>query len=130
MFNNGVEVAGGLVAGLMSQEQALVEAAMALADAFSRTFNSMIADIRVPSQEVDRLSLNVADIAAGNVAVSGANSGISRALASQYMARTGGQGQQIIKIEVKAGLGTDGKAVGQAIQSELNKYNRSNVALV
>jgi hypothetical protein len=130
MYNNGVEVAGGLVAGLMSQEQALVNAATALADAFSRTFNSMVADLKVPSQEMDTLSLNIADIAAGNSGVAGSNSAVSRGLANRYLNATNGQGATTITINVKAGLGTDGKAVGQAIQAELNKYNRSNVALV
>jgi hypothetical protein len=130
MYNNGVEVAGGLVAGLMSQEQALVEAAMALADAFSKTFNSMIADLKVPSQEVEKITLSIADIAKGNSGIAGSNSNISRSLATQYLNRTEGQGRQTITITVKAGLGTDGKAVGQAIQAELNKYNRSNVTLV
>ena len=130
MYNNGVEVAGGLVAGLMSQEQALVNAATALADAFSRTFNSMIGDLKVPSQEMDTLSLNIADIAAGNSGVAGSNSAVSRGLANRYLNATNGQGATTITINVKAGLGTDGKAVGQAIQAELNKYNRSNVALV
>jgi hypothetical protein len=130
MFNNGVEVAGGLVAGLMSQEQALVNAATALADAFTSTFNSMITNLKVPSQEFESMTLSIADIARGNSGVAGANSNISRSLATQYLNRTGGQGAQTITINVRAGLGTDGKAVGQAIQAELNKYNRSNVALV
>lgn len=130
MFNNGVEVAGGLVAGLMSQEQALVDAATALADAFSRTFNSMVGNLKVPSQEVEQITLSLADIAKGNVGIAGANSNVSRSLASRYLNATGGQGAQNITITVKAGLGTDGKAVGQAIQAELNKYNRANYAAV
>ena len=130
MFNNGVEVAGGLVAGLLSQEQALVDAATALADAFTRTFNSMITDLKVPSKEVDQITLSLADIAAGNVGIAGANSNITRSLAGNYLNRTQGQGAQTITITVNAGLGTNGKAVGQAIQAELNKYNRSNLALV
>ena len=130
MFNNGVEVAGGLVAGLMSQEKALVDAATALADAFTSTFNSMITNLKVPSQEFDQITLSLADIAAGNVGVAGANSNMTRSLAGNYLRNTQGQGAQTITITVKAGLGTDGKAVGQAIQAELNKYNRSNVALV
>jgi plasmid maintenance system antidote protein VapI len=130
MYNNGVEVAGGLVAGLMSQEQALVEAAQTLADAFTSTFNSMITNLKVPSQEVEQITLSIADIAKGNTGLAGANSNISRSLASNYLRRTGGEGAQTITINVRAGLGTDGKAVGQAIQAELNKYNRSNVALV
>ncbi len=129
MYNNGVEVAGGLVAGLMSQEQALVDAATALADAFSKTFNSMIADLKVPSQEVDRITLSLADIAAGNVGIAGANSNVSRSLANKYLQATGGQGATTITINVTAGLGTNGKAVGQAIQAELNKYNRSNAVI-
>jgi len=130
MFNNGVEVAGGLVAGLMSQEQALVNAATALADAFTSTFNSMITNLKVPSQEFESMTLSIADIAKGNSGVAGANSAVSRGLANRYLMATGGQGAQTITINVRAGLGTDGKAVGQAIQAELNKYNRSNVALV
>lgn len=130
MFNNGVEVAGGLVAGLMSQEQALVDAATALADAFTSTFNSMITNLKVPSQEIESMTLSIADIAKGNSGVAGANSAVSRGLANRYIMATGGQGAQTITINVRAGLGTDGKAVGQAIQAELNKYNRSNVALV
>jgi hypothetical protein len=130
MFNNGVEVAGGLVAGLLSQEQALVEAAQTLADAFTKTFDSMITNLKVPSQEVEQITLSLADIAAGNTGIAGANSNITRSLAGNYLRRTGGEGAQTITITVKAGLGTDGKAVGQAIQAELNKYNRSNVALV
>jgi hypothetical protein len=130
MFNNGVEVAGGLVAGLMSQEKALVDAATALADAFTSTFNSMITNLKVPSQEFDQITLSLADIAAGNVGVAGANSNMTRSLAGNYLRNSQGQGAQTITINVRAGLGTDGKAVGQAIQAELNKYNRSNVALV
>jgi hypothetical protein len=130
MFNNGVEVAGGLVAGLMSQEQALVNAATALADAFTSTFNSMITNLKVPSQEFEQITLSLSDIAAGNVGVAGANSNMTRSLAGNYLRNSQGQGAQTVTITVKAGLGTDGKAVGQAIQAELNKYNRSNVALV
>jgi phage host-nuclease inhibitor protein Gam len=130
MFNNGVEVAGGLVAGLMSQEQALVDAATALADAFTSTFNSMITNLKVPSQEFEQITFSLSDIAAGNAGVAGANSSVTRRLAGNYLRNTQGQGAQTITINVRAGLGTDGKAVGQAIQAELNKYNRSNVALV
>lgn len=130
MFNNGVEVAGGLVAGLMSQEQALVNAATALADAFTSTFNSMITNLKVPSQEVEQITLSIADIARGNTGIAGANSAVSRGLANRYLNATAGQGAQTITITVNAGLGTNGKAVGQAIQAELNKYNRSNLATV
>lgn len=129
MYNNGVEVAGGLVAGLMSQEQALVNAAMALADAFSRTFNSMVADLKVPSQEMKQITLNIADIAKGNTGIEGAGSNITRSLASRYLYNaqlTGAEAPKTINVTVNAGIGTNGKAVGQAIQSELNKYLKSS----
>lgn len=48
MYNNGVAVAGGLVAGLKSQEQALVDAAKALADAFNAAYQANIMALSVP----------------------------------------------------------------------------------
>jgi hypothetical protein len=90
----------------------------------------MITDLKVPSQEVEQITLSIADIAKGNTGIAGANSNISRSLASNYLRRTGGEAAQTITITVNAGLGTNGKAVGQAIQAELNKYNRSNFASV
>jgi len=49
MYNNGVSVAGGLVAGLMSQEQALVNAAQTLADAFNAAYQANIMALEVPN---------------------------------------------------------------------------------
>lgn len=48
MYNNGVEVAGGLVNGLLSQEQALVDAAKTLADAFNAAYQAQIMQLAVP----------------------------------------------------------------------------------
>jgi hypothetical protein len=48
MYNNGVEVAGGLVNGLLSQEQALVDAAKTLADAFNAAYQAQIMQLTVP----------------------------------------------------------------------------------
>jgi hypothetical protein len=132
MYNNGVEVAGGLVAGLMSQEQALVNAAIALADAFRSTFDSMVSDLKTPSQEMKTLTLSIADIVKGNTGIEGAGGNITRSLASKYLYNQqvlGGEGPRTITITVNAGIGTNGKAVGQAIQSELNKYLKSSVVL-
>jgi hypothetical protein len=49
MYNNGVEVAGGLVNGLLSQEQALVDAAKTLADAFNAAYQAQVMDLAVPT---------------------------------------------------------------------------------
>ncbi len=49
MYNSGVEVAGGLVNGLLAQEQALVDAATALANAFTAEFNARMGSLVVPT---------------------------------------------------------------------------------
>lgn len=49
MYNNGVEVAGGLVNGLLSQEAALVAAAKTLADAFNAAYQANIMALAVPA---------------------------------------------------------------------------------
>ena len=48
MYNNGVEVAGGLVNGLLSQEQALIDAAKTLADAFNAAYQANIMQLAIP----------------------------------------------------------------------------------
>lgn len=48
MYNNGVEVAGGLVNGLLSQEQALVDAAKTLADAFNAAYQAQVMNLAIP----------------------------------------------------------------------------------
>lgn len=48
MFNAGVEVAGGLVNGLLAQEAALVAAAKTLADAFNAAYQAQIMQLTIP----------------------------------------------------------------------------------
>jgi hypothetical protein len=48
MYNAGVDVAGGLVNGLLAQEQALVDAAKTLADAFNKAYQENIMALSVP----------------------------------------------------------------------------------
>jgi len=49
MYNSGIDVAGGLVNGLLAQEQALVSAAQTLADAFTAEFNARMAALVIPT---------------------------------------------------------------------------------
>lgn len=126
MYNNGQLIAGGLVEGLKSQEAALVAAATALANAFTSTYNSLVGNLQTP-MESQTIGLTVADIAAGNMAVAGSAAGSNsfnqlRNMASALAARGGGG----ITITVNAGVGTNGKAVGQAIYDELNKYLKAS----
>ena len=52
MYNNGMEVAGGLVNGLLSQEAALVAAAKTLADAFNAAYQANIMALAMPEAPV------------------------------------------------------------------------------
>jgi len=49
MYNAGVEVAGGLVNGLLAQEAQIVAAAQQLADAFNAAYNAQIKQLEVPT---------------------------------------------------------------------------------
>lgn len=124
MYNNGVTVAGGLVAGLKSQEAALVAAAQALANAFNNTYNSMINKITAP-EIPQTLSLSIADIAAGNTGVAAAADMTLRNMASTLIKNQGAKAGNII-LTVNAGLGTNGKVVGQQIYDKLAQYNKSS----
>jgi hypothetical protein len=48
MYNAGVEVAGGLVEGLLAEEQRLVDAAKTLADAFNKAYQENIMALSIP----------------------------------------------------------------------------------
>jgi hypothetical protein len=132
MFNAGQEVAGGLVAGLLSQEAALVAAAKTLTDAFNKEFQAKINALQLPTaggagaDEVVTYSL--ADIklmqtAAGSPALAKSNA----ALANQLIARQAFTARgTTVSVVVNAGAGANGKTIGQQIQAELNKYAKSS----
>jgi len=131
MFNAGQEVAGGLVAGLLSQEAALIAAAKTLTDAFNANFKAKIDALQLPSgggaaDEVVTYSL--ADIklmqtAAGSPALAKSNA----ALANQLIARQAFTARgTTVSVVVNAGAGANGKTIGQQIQAELNKYAKSS----
>jgi hypothetical protein len=132
MFNAGQEVAGGLVAGLLSQEAALIAAAKTLTDAFNKEFQAKINALQLPgaggggADEVVTYSL--ADIklmqtAAGSPALAKSNA----ALANQLIARQAFTARgTTVSVVVNAGAGANGKTIGQQIQAELNKYAKSS----
>jgi hypothetical protein len=132
MFNAGVEVAGGLVAGLLSQEAALVAAAKTLTDAFNAEFKAKVDALQLPSAggggETQTLTYSLADIklmqtAAGSPALAKSNA----ALANQLIARQAFTARgTTVSVVVNAGAGANGKTIGQQIQAELNKYAKSS----
>lgn len=129
MYNNGVSVAGGLVAGLMSQEQALIDAATTLANAFTSTYNTLIGNMKTPEQETSQtMTYTLGQLAKVDLStVTGdATWKADAALAKKLIASPNYTAGTKISITVNAGVGTNGKAVGQAIQAELNKYAKSS----
>lgn len=131
MYNNGVAVAGGLVAGLKSQEQALIDAATTLANAFTTTYNSLIGNLQTPQMEAEQKKTitytlgQLKNIDLGKV-TGDATWKADAALAKKLIASPKYTAQTKVTITVNAGVGTNGKAVGQAIQAELNKYAKAS----
>jgi hypothetical protein len=130
MYGSGVDVSNGLVAGLLAQEQALVAAAETLANAFITAFNALMAKIQIPSLSNDTVT-NAGGFAYNNAlaGVSGDDSQFGMGTPwAQTIAkfRESERQQTVVNLTVNAGMGTDGKAVGQKITSLLNQYTRSN----
>jgi hypothetical protein len=132
MYGAGVDLTDGLIAGLLSKEQQLVDTATQLANAFTTAFNSKLSmALPMPSTPVEPVlnlpqmptsqSFRLGDIKLGNFGANAAES----ALAAKIIASPKATAWSTT-INVNAGIGTDGKAVGQAIYSELLKFAKSN----
>lgn len=129
MYNDGKDVAGGLVAGLLAQEQALKDAATTLANAFMNTFNSMISSLTLPSQ-ADK---GISGLNANGFAYS-SNPLIGGTMESQFGSGTpwaqavarNANPNTTVNVVVNAGVGTNGKVVGQAILEQINTYKAAN----
>lgn len=126
MYNDGQDVAGGIVAGLMSQEQALISAAEALANAFISTFNQMMSNITIPSL-AGMTGLNANGFAYNNAPAgtsgddSQFGSGTPWAMAAARFAS-----DPKVLVTVNAGLVASPEEVGSQINTALLAYKRSN----
>jgi hypothetical protein len=134
MYGAGIDVTSGLIAGLLSKEQELVDAATKLADAFTAEFNSKMSTViampSAPSAPVyspptmpvqETLALRLGDIKLGNFGATKAE----QALAAKLIASPKATAWNTT-ITVNAGLGTDGKKVGEAIYTELKSFAKAN----
>jgi hypothetical protein len=143
MYGSGVDLIDGLINGLISKEQLLVDKATEMARNFSDAFNAEVAKAlpmpsapSAPSYNPPTMPTSSAlDLRLGDIKLAGQKAGASAqdqanaALAAKLIntkAFTAFGNQSYINVEVKAGIGTDGKAVGQAIYSELKKYAKAN----
>ena len=134
MYGSGVDLIDGLINGLISKEQSLVDYATKLAETFSNTFNAQVAKaLPMPTAPVEpvyqaptmpqasTLGIRLGDIKLGNFGASKAES----ALAAKIIASPKATAWNTT-ITVNAGVGTNGKAVGQAIYSELLSFAKAN----
>jgi hypothetical protein len=130
MFNAGVEVTGGLVAGLLSEETRLINAAKQLAESFSVEFKKSIDALVLPNtaDTAKTITYSLADIklmntAAGSPALAKSNADLANKLIARQAYTAYGTN---VTVTVNAGLGANGKTIGQQIQAELNKYAKSS----
>jgi hypothetical protein len=106
MYGAGVDLSDGLIAGLLSADEKLKQAAEKLANTFRTTFDNAIAGNKVTSgfvaPKVD------ANYAASAIAGSKAPS------------------STVVNVTVNAGMGTNGAAVGKEIVDLIQKYERTS----
>jgi hypothetical protein len=134
MYGSGVDLVDGLIAGLISKEQLLVDKATEMARNFSDAFNAEVAKAlpmpSAPSAPVyspptmpvqETLALRLGDIKLGNFGATKAESALAAKLIASPKATA-----WTTTINVNAGVGTNGKAVGQAIYSELLSFAKAN----
>jgi hypothetical protein len=136
MLDSGKEITSALVAGLLAEEQQLVDTATALATAFTTAFNAQMANLVVPVEAptapvlkqvepiAEALTLRLGDIKKMNFegASPEAAALANKLIASPKFTAWGSS----VTINVNAGMGTDGTAVGQAVYAELKKYANAN----
>jgi hypothetical protein len=122
MFGAGVDVTNGLIAGLLSQDNALRQAAQVLADSFTATFNSRMADF-MNSDAYLLAGLEQPD-----------TSGLDSAGAGGAMGARGGQAfmmasvgkAKVYEVHINAGMITDKAELGPLLVDSLTRYERTN----
>lgn len=160
MYGAGVDVSNGLIAGLLSEEAALVTAAETLANSFLTAFNALVANIQVAplvqqlvpdvanvldgtekvlTDKLARLRVRLdtlgtvqgaAEMATASSLMSQIRSTASELTAVNPMAKTGVSNVTNIKVEVKASAGVNTKKTGQDVANVLAKYTGSNSSLM
>ena len=137
MFGAGIDLVDGLINGMISKEKALVDYATELATKFSTKFNEEMAKAlpmptapTAPGAPTVAQSMSVNSALLDTFAVArdfaGSASDYYSTSESVRFANIAQKQQVPINITVNAGIGTDGKIVGQTIQSYINQYNKAN----
>lgn len=140
MFGAGVDMTDGLINGLISQEQKLVDTATQLAQSFMTAFNSQI-NIATPmpsapvapvqeiiGPQLQKVSYTLKELA--NIDLKTVTTDAlwkdASALAKKLIATPQYKQGTVVNVTVKADVTTNGKTAGQAILAQLNKYAKAN----
>lgn len=140
MFGAGVDMADGLINGLISKEQELVNYATTLAQSFMTAFTGQI-NLAVPmpsapvapveqiiGPQMQKVSYSLKELA--NIDLKTVTTDNlwkdAAALAKKLIATPQYKASNVINVTVKADVTTNGKTAGQAILAELNKYAKAN----
>lgn len=140
MFGAGVDMTDGLINGLISQEQKLVDTATQLAQSFMTAFNSQV-NIATPmpsapiepvkeiiGPQLQKVSYTLKELA--NIDLKTVTTDAlwkdAAALAKKLIATPQYTKGTVVNVTVKADVTTNGKTAGQAILAQLNKYAKAN----
>ena len=131
MYDAGETITSSLIAGLKAQEAALVEQARKMAEVFNQSFASQVSSLQTPTVEAtgkETLSFTLADIKKmtgdlGTGAIAQQNAKLAAQLINRPEYTAYGT---VVNVTVKADATTNGKALGAAIQAELNKYAKAS----
>jgi hypothetical protein len=120
MFGAGVDITNGLIEGLLSQDNALKQAAQTLADAFSTTFSSRMADfMNSDAYALAGLTPDMSAIEQPESGSGGMSGGRALMMASVGKAK-------IFEVNINAGMVTDKAELGQTIVDSITRYERNN----
>jgi hypothetical protein len=119
MFGAGVDVTNGLIEGLLSQDNALRQAAEVLAESFTTTFNSRMSDFMLTdAYALAGLTPNMTGLEQPT-ADGGGGRGVMFTAASTGPAK-------IFEVNINAGMVTDKAELGQTIVDTISRYERTN----
>jgi hypothetical protein len=117
MFGAGVDVTNGLIEGLLSQDNALRQAAQTLADAFTATFNSRMADF---------MAVDAYDLAGLNPDMTGVEEPLTGGGGTRPLLMASVGRAKIFEVNINAGMVTDKAELGQTIVDTISRYERTN----
>ena len=121
MFGAGVDVSNGLIEGLLSQDNALKQAAQVLADSFTVTFNAKMLEF-MNSNAYDLAGLVTPDLS-GFDGTTGAGGGMRGGV--MFNAASANKAT-IFNVNVSAGVVTDPNALARTVIDSVKTYERAN----